>query len=62
MKNVVSGTVYGSIDDPKLTYTGNAKMRAGSNSISILSVSVGLPVSHFTIKSCKSIQLQVTSL
>lgn len=48
MKNVVSGTVYGSIDDPKLTYTGNVKMWAGSNTVSILSVSIGLPVSHVT--------------
>ncbi|KAJ4768320.1 Beta-galactosidase [Rhynchospora pubera] len=39
----LAGTVYGSIDDPKLTYTGNVKMWAGSNTISILSVSVGLP-------------------
>jgi hypothetical protein len=61
MKNVVSGTVYGSIDDPRLTYSGNVKMWAGSNTISILSVSVGLPVSQ-SIKSSNSIQLQDTSL
>ncbi|OAY71852.1 Beta-galactosidase 2 [Ananas comosus] len=39
----LAGTVYGSIDNPKLTYTGNVKLWAGSNTISILSVSVGLP-------------------
>ncbi|WOK95772.1 beta-galactosidase 2 isoform X1 [Canna indica] len=39
----LTGTVYGSVDNPKLTYTGNVKLRAGSNTISILSVSVGLP-------------------
>ncbi|XP_073008003.1 beta-galactosidase 2-like [Typha latifolia] len=38
-----TGTVYGSIENPKLTYSGNVKLRAGSNTISILSVSVGLP-------------------
>lgn len=39
----LSGTVYGSVDNPKLTYTGNAKLWSGNNKISILSVSVGLP-------------------
>ncbi|OAY79038.1 Beta-galactosidase 2 [Ananas comosus] len=38
-----AGTVYGSIEDPKLTYTGNVNLWVGSNTISILSVSVGLP-------------------
>lgn len=37
------GTAYGSLDNPKLTYTGNIKLEAGSNKISILSVSVGMP-------------------
>uniref|UniRef100_A0A0A9CNQ4 Uncharacterized protein n=1 Tax=Arundo donax TaxID=35708 RepID=A0A0A9CNQ4_ARUDO len=32
-------------DNPKLTYTGNVKLWAGSNTISCLSISVGLPVS-----------------
>nr|P45582.1 RecName: Full=Beta-galactosidase; Short=Lactase; Flags: Precursor [Asparagus officinalis]CAA54525.1 beta-galactosidase [Asparagus officinalis] len=39
----LSGTAYGSLDNPKLTYSGSAKLWAGSNKISILSVSVGLP-------------------
>ncbi|KAJ3671146.1 hypothetical protein LUZ60_008572 [Juncus effusus] len=39
----LAGTVYGSIENPKLTYNGNIKMRTGTNTISILSVSVGLP-------------------
>uniref|UniRef100_A0A0D3EQH4 Beta-galactosidase n=1 Tax=Oryza barthii TaxID=65489 RepID=A0A0D3EQH4_9ORYZ len=39
----LSGTVYGSVDDPKLTYTGNVKLWAGSNTISCLSIAVGLP-------------------
>ncbi|OAY82569.1 beta-galactosidase-like [Ananas comosus] len=37
------GTVYGGLDNPKLTYSKNVKLRAGSNKISILSVAVGLP-------------------
>ncbi|XP_074584190.1 beta-galactosidase-like [Curcuma longa] len=36
------GFVYGDIDNPKITYSGNVKMWQGSNKISILSVSVGL--------------------
>lgn len=39
------GTVYGGLDNPKVTYTGNVKLRAGINKISLLSVAVGLPVS-----------------
>ncbi|KAL0925254.1 hypothetical protein M5K25_003573 [Dendrobium thyrsiflorum] len=39
----LSGTAYGSLQSPKLTYNGNAKLRVGSNRISILSVAVGLP-------------------
>ncbi|GJM94090.1 hypothetical protein PR202_ga10704 [Eleusine coracana subsp. coracana] len=39
----LTGTVYGSVDNPKLTYTGDAKLWAGSNTISCLSISVGLP-------------------
>ncbi|EPS64494.1 beta-galactosidase, partial [Genlisea aurea] len=39
----LSGYVYGSLDNPKLTYSKNVNMRAGTNKISILSVSVGLP-------------------
>ncbi|CAM0881465.1 unnamed protein product [Alopecurus aequalis] len=39
----LSGTVYGSVENPKLTYTGNVKLWAGSNSISCLSIAVGLP-------------------
>lgn len=39
----LSGTAYGSLEEPRLTYSGNAKLWAGSNTISILSVSVGLP-------------------
>nr|AAQ21369.1 beta-galactosidase [Sandersonia aurantiaca] len=37
------GTAYGSVEDPRLTYTGNVKLFAGSNKISFLSIAVGLP-------------------
>ncbi|KAL6496531.1 hypothetical protein OROGR_029789 [Orobanche gracilis] len=39
----LSGTVYGSLDNPKLTYSGKVNLRAGINKISLLSVTVGLP-------------------
>lgn len=37
--------VYGSLENPKVTFTGNVKLRIGSNKISLLSIAVGLPVS-----------------
>lgn len=37
--------MYGGLDNPKLTYSGKVNLRAGVNKISLLSVSVGLPVS-----------------
>lgn len=39
----LSGTVYGSLENPKLTFSKNVKLRAGVNKISLLSTSVGLP-------------------
>ncbi|KAJ0988023.1 hypothetical protein J5N97_006379 [Dioscorea zingiberensis] len=39
----LAGTVYGSLDSPKLTYNGNVEMWAGRKSISLLSIAVGLP-------------------
>ncbi|ONM40727.1 Beta-galactosidase 1 [Zea mays] len=39
----LTGTVYGSVEDPKLTYSGNVKLWSGSNTISCLSIAVGLP-------------------
>ncbi|KAK8941768.1 Beta-galactosidase 2 [Platanthera guangdongensis] len=39
----LSGMSYGGIEDPRLKYSGSAKFQAGSNTISILSASVGLP-------------------
>ncbi|CAJ2637955.1 unnamed protein product [Trifolium pratense] len=37
-----SGTAYGSLENPKLTFSGNVKMWVGNNKISLLSVAVGL--------------------
>ncbi|XWS17402.1 hypothetical protein CRYUN_Cryun33cG0064200 [Craigia yunnanensis] len=39
----LSGTVYGGLENPKLTFSNNVKLRAGINKISLLSVAVGLP-------------------
>ncbi|CAK9144124.1 unnamed protein product [Ilex paraguariensis] len=39
----LSGTAYGSLRNPKLTYSDGVKLRAGINKISLLSVAVGLP-------------------
>lgn len=43
-----SGTVYGGLENPKLTFSDYIKLGAGINKISLLSVAVGLPVSFFT--------------
>ncbi|WJX91005.1 hypothetical protein P8452_72843 [Trifolium repens] len=39
----LSGTVYGSLEFPKLTFSQNVKLRVGNNKISLLSITVGLP-------------------
>ncbi|XP_041002887.1 beta-galactosidase-like isoform X2 [Juglans microcarpa x Juglans regia] len=39
----LSGTVYGGLDNPKLTFSDVVKLTAGINKISLLSVAVGLP-------------------
>ncbi|WCJ39535.1 Beta-galactosidase [Euphorbia peplus] len=39
----LSGTAYGSLESPKLTFSQGVRMRAGSNKVSILSIAVGLP-------------------
>ncbi|CAK9134958.1 unnamed protein product [Ilex paraguariensis] len=39
----LSGTVYGGLENPKLTYSDSVKLRAGINKISLLSIAVGLP-------------------
>lgn len=44
---IFTGTVYGELDNTKLTYSQNVKLRPGSNKISLLSVAVGLPVSLY---------------
>ncbi|OMO66280.1 hypothetical protein COLO4_30655 [Corchorus olitorius] len=39
----LSGSSYGSLEFPKLTYSKGVNLRAGVNSISLLSIAVGLP-------------------
>ncbi|KAK1367790.1 hypothetical protein POM88_033882 [Heracleum sosnowskyi] len=38
------GSVYGNIDNPKVTFSRSVYLRAGVNKISIISITVGLPV------------------
>ncbi|KAG9134791.1 hypothetical protein Leryth_001122 [Lithospermum erythrorhizon] len=38
----LSGTVYGGLENPRLTFNENVKLRAGINKISLCSVTVGL--------------------
>jgi len=42
---MIAGTVYGGLGNPKLTFSDNVNLRVGNNKLSLLSVSVGLPVS-----------------
>nr|ACP18875.1 beta-galactosidase pBG(a) [Carica papaya] len=39
----LSGTAYGSLEFPKITFSKGVNLRAGINKISILSIAVGLP-------------------
>ncbi|KAJ9167951.1 hypothetical protein P3X46_019538 [Hevea brasiliensis] len=39
----LAGTVYGSLDDPKVKFSQNVNLKAGTNTISLLSATVGLP-------------------
>jgi hypothetical protein len=39
----LSGTVYGGLDNPKLTFSNSVNLKVGNNKISLLSVAVGLP-------------------
>ncbi|KAG8491483.1 hypothetical protein CXB51_014688 [Gossypium anomalum] len=38
----LSATVYGGLENPKLTFSNNVKLRAGINKVTLLSVAVGL--------------------
>ncbi|KAG2407523.1 Beta-galactosidase protein [Vigna angularis] len=40
----LSGTVYGGLEFPKLTYSDRVKLRVGNNKLSLLSIAVGLPI------------------
>uniref|UniRef100_A0A166ENF5 beta-galactosidase n=1 Tax=Daucus carota subsp. sativus TaxID=79200 RepID=A0A166ENF5_DAUCS len=39
----LTGTVYGSIENPKITFSSGVNLRAGVNKIALLSIAVGLP-------------------
>ncbi|KAL3511690.1 hypothetical protein ACH5RR_024407 [Cinchona calisaya] len=39
----LSGTTYGSLENPKITFSEGVNLRAGVNEISLLSITVGLP-------------------
>ncbi|XP_020223796.1 beta-galactosidase [Cajanus cajan] len=39
----LSGTAYGRLENPKLTFNDSVNLRVGNNKISLLSVAVGLP-------------------
>ncbi|CAL5373933.1 unnamed protein product [Camellia sinensis] len=39
----LSGTAYGSLEDPKLTFSDGVNLRGGINNIVLLSIAVGLP-------------------
>ncbi|XP_047340733.1 beta-galactosidase-like [Impatiens glandulifera] len=39
----LSGSAYGSLESPKLTFSGGVNLRAGVNKIALLSIAVGLP-------------------
>ena len=43
------GSAYGTREDRRITYTGSANLRAGSNKLALLSVAVGLPVSFLSL-------------
>ena len=43
--SVNAGTAYAGLEEPRLTFSGNVKLRAGVNKISLLSIAVGLAVS-----------------
>lgn len=45
---LIAGTVYGTLNNPKLTFSQNVKLTAGINKIYLLSAAVGLPVSSLT--------------
>ncbi|GFZ04263.1 beta galactosidase 1 [Actinidia rufa] len=39
----LSGTAYGSLEDPRLTFSSDVNLRPGVNKIALLSIAVGLP-------------------
>lgn len=46
---LISGTAYGGLEHPQLTFSKNVKLRAGINKLALLSISVGLQVSSLPL-------------
>lgn len=44
LMHFLAGTAYGSLENPKLTFSQGVNLRAGINKISLLSIAVGLQV------------------
>lgn len=47
--NFLAGTAYGSLEFPKLTFSSGVNLRAGINTITLLSIAVGLPVGSLSL-------------
>ncbi|KAL6568247.1 hypothetical protein OROHE_003931 [Orobanche hederae] len=43
INGLLTGTVYGSLETPSLTFSGSVNLKAGVNRIALLSIAVGLP-------------------
>ncbi|PHU22846.1 hypothetical protein BC332_07953 [Capsicum chinense] len=53
----ILGTIYGALDNPKLTYSGNVKLRASINKISLLKVGLkGKSLSLHTLSGSSSVE------
>lgn len=46
---LLAGTSYGSLEFPKLTFSKGVNLRAGINTITLLSIAVGLPVCSLSL-------------
>lgn len=44
LMKLLAGTSYGSLENPRLTFSEGVNLKAGVNRISLLSIAVGLPV------------------
>ena len=51
--------MYGGLDNPKLTFSDNVKLRAGVNKLALLSIAVGLPVSPLSLSDTAMFSISV---